>query len=130
MSYCVVVSTTSNIDEAKKIAHGLVNNKLAACVNIIPGVTSVYFWKADCEQRLEDGGGETTSGTPFMASNQANEVCEDSELVLFIKTQKNLFDKVKNFIVENHSYELPEVIMLPIENGLEGYLNWVKENTL
>lgn len=104
MSYCVVVSTTSNIDEAKKIAHGLVNNKLAACVNIIPNITSVYFWK--------------------------NKVCEDSELVLFIKTQKNLFDKVKNFIVENHSYELPEVIMLPIENGLEGYLNWVKENTL
>lgn len=104
MSYCVVVSTTSNIDEAKKIAHGLVNGKLAACVNIIPAVTSVYFWK--------------------------NEVCEDSECVLFIKTQRNLFDSVKNFILENHSYELPEVIMLPIEAGMEGYLNWVKENTL
>ena len=103
MSYCVVVSTTSSIEEAKKIAHGLIKNKLAACTNIISGVTSMYFWQ--------------------------DEVCEDSEYVLFIKTQRNLFEKVRDFIVENHSYELPEVIMLPIEAGLEGYLNWIKENT-
>ena len=104
MSYCVIVSTTSNIEEAKKIAHGLLKNKLAACTNIISGVTSVYFWK--------------------------DEVCEDNEYVLFIKTKRTLFEKVRDFIVENHSYELPEVIMLPIEAGLEGYLNWIKKNTL
>lgn len=103
MSYCVVVSTTPNTEEAKKIAHGLIKNKLAACTNIISGVTSVYSWK--------------------------DEVCEDSECILFIKTQRSLFENVKNFIMENHSYELPEVIMLPVEAGLEGYLNWVKENT-
>lgn len=104
MSYCVVVSTTSSMEEAKKIAHGLINNKFAACTNIIQGVTSIYSWKG--------------------------EVCEDSEYVLFIKTQKSLFENVKHFIVENHSSELPEVIMLPVETGLEGYLNWIKENTL
>lgn len=104
MSYCVIVCTTSSLEEAKKIAHGLIKNKIAACTNIISGVTSVYFWQ--------------------------NEVCEDNEYMLFIKTQRSLFESVKNFIVENHSYELPEVIMLPIEAGLEGYLNWIKENTL
>jgi periplasmic divalent cation tolerance protein len=104
MTYCVVVSTTSNIEEAKHIARGLVKNKLAACTNIINNVTSVYYWK--------------------------DEVHEDAECVLFIKTQKALFDKVRDFIVENHSYTLPEVIMLPIETGLDRYLNWVKENTL
>lgn len=104
MSYCVIVSTVSNIEEAKKIAHGLIKNKLAACTNIIPGITSVYFWK--------------------------DEVCEDNEYMLFIKTRRDLFEKVRNFIAENHSYDLPEVIMLPIEAGSEHYLNWVKENTV
>ena len=104
MSYCVIVSTVSNLEEAKKIAHGLIKNKLAACTNIIPGITSVYFWE--------------------------DKVCEDNEYMLFIKTRRDLFEKVKNFIDENHSYDLPEVIMLPVEAGLEGYLNWIKENTL
>lgn len=104
MSYCVIVSTVSDREEAKNIAHGLIKNKLAACTNIIPGVTSVYFWD--------------------------NKVCEDNEYILFIKTRRDLFEQVKDFIVQNHSYELPEVIMLPIEAGSEAYLNWIKENTL
>jgi len=103
MSYCVIITNVSTIEEAKKIANGLVENKLAACTNIIPGVTSVYFWK--------------------------DEVCEDNEQMLVIKTRRELFEQVRDFITENHSYELPEVIMLPIEAGSEAYLNWIKENT-
>lgn len=104
MTYCMIISTTANADDAKKIAYGLIENKLAACTNIVSGVTSIYLWQ--------------------------DKVCEDTECLVLIKTQRNLFDKVKDFIVKNHPYTLPEVIMLPIENGLDGYLSWVKENTL
>ena len=104
MTYCAIISTVPNTEEAKKIAHGLVSNKLAACTNIIPNVTSVYYWE--------------------------NEVCEDAELVLFIKTQKALFEEVKNFILQNHSYTVPEIIMLPVEKGHADYLSWIKESTL
>lgn len=103
MPYCVIITNVSNIEEAKKIAHGLVKDRLAACANIIHGVTSVYSWK--------------------------NEICQDNEFMLVIKTRSELFGRVKDFIIKNHSYELPEVIMLPIEQGLEGYLNWIRENT-
>jgi len=103
MSYCIIISTVSSMEEGKKIAQALVKNKMAACVNIIPGITSVYSWK--------------------------NEIWEDSEHVLFIKTRAELFENVQNYIKENHSYELPEVIMLPIEAGLESYLSWIKDNT-
>lgn len=103
MKYCIVLTLTSNPDEAKKIARSLVKNKLAACVNIIPNITSVYEWK--------------------------NEVCEDGEYLVLIKTGKELFDGVKSSILQNHSYELPAILMLPVEAGLEGYLKWVDENT-
>ena len=104
MTYCAVISTVSNQEDAKKIAHGLVSNKLAACTNIISNVTSVYYWE--------------------------DQVCEDTELILFIKTQKVLFEEVKNFILQNHPYTVPEIIMLPIENGYNDYLNWINQSTL
>ena len=103
MEYCVIITLTSNPDEARKLAHLLVENKLAACVNIIPNITSVYEWKG--------------------------EICEDTEYLVQIKTRKELFEKVKKAILENHSYELPAILMLPVEAGLEGYLKWVDENT-
>ena len=104
MSYCIILTLTSSIEEARKIAHALVKNKLAACVNIIRNVTSVYEWK--------------------------DEVCEDEEYLILIKTRKELFEEVKTGILENHSYELPAILMLPVEAGLEGYLEWVDKNTL
>lgn len=103
MKYCIVYTLTSSPEEAKKIAHVLVRGKLAACANIVPNVTSVYEWKG--------------------------EVCEDSEYMVFIKTRKELFEDVKACILENHSYELPAILMLPIEAGLEGYLDWLDKNT-
>lgn len=101
MDYCIILTLTSSLDEAKKITHTLIRSKLAACANIIQNVTSVYEWK--------------------------NEVCEDAEYLVFIKTRKELFEQVKNSILKNHSYELPAILMLPVETGLEGYLKWVDE---
>jgi len=103
MKYCIVYTLTPNIDEAKKIAHALVEKRLAACVNIIPGVTSIYEWQG--------------------------EICEDGEFLVLAKTRQELFEEIKALILENHSYELPAVVMLPIVAGLEGYLEWVDKNT-
>jgi len=100
----IILTTTQDINNAKQIAHGLVQNNLAACTNIIQKAVSVYRWK--------------------------DSIIEDEECILIIKTRKNLFENVKNFIIENHTYELPEVVMLPIEAGFEDYLFWIKENTL
>lgn len=104
MKYCIVYTLSSSTEEAKKVAHSLVKNKLAACVNIIQNVTSVYEWKG--------------------------KVCEDGEFLVLIKTRKDLFEEVKEDILRNHSYELPAILMLPIEAGLQGYLEWVDENTV
>ena len=103
MSYCVIISTAPHIDTAKQIAQELVRSKLAACVNLIPQVISVYCWN--------------------------NQIQEDSEVLLKIKTKKVLFEKVKESIISLHPYELPEIISIPIENGLDGYLNWINEET-
>ncbi|MFH0702230.1 MAG: divalent-cation tolerance protein CutA [bacterium] len=103
MNFCVILTLTPNFEEARKIARSLVENNLAACVNIVQNVTSVYRWK--------------------------EEIQEDSEFLLFIKTQKTLFDKVKQSIRDLHSYELPEIIMLPIENGQKNFLSWIEQET-
>ncbi|XP_016920766.1 protein CutA homolog [Apis cerana] len=99
--HSVTYVTVPTQDIAKKLAHGLVKNKLAACVNIIPGLTSVYEWK--------------------------NEINEDSELLLMIKTRTDTIDALTKYVKENHPYEVCEVISLPIQNGNEKYLQWISE---
>lgn len=103
MDYGIVLTTTQNIEEAKKIAHYLIEKKIAACVNIQPQIVSVYRWK--------------------------EQIVEDEECLLIIKIKKSCFDEVKTSIISLHSYELPEIIMIPIENGDEDYLNWINSNT-
>jgi len=103
MSHGVVLSTVSNVDQAKKIAKKLVEQKLCACVNIVPQIISVYNWQGN--------------------------LCEDEEVLMVIKTRQELFENVQNCIQENHSYKLPEIIMLPIEKGLEAYLSWIDTET-
>ncbi|KAL4711675.1 hypothetical protein ACJJTC_003442 [Scirpophaga incertulas] len=99
--YSVAYVTVPSIDVGKTIGHGLVKNKLAACVNIIPQVTSIYEWK--------------------------NEINEDNEALLMIKTRTSQVDKLTEFVRSNHPYEVCEVISLPIKNGNPPYLKWIGE---
>ncbi len=101
--YAVVFITVGGKDEAQKIAHELVNEGLAACVNIIGGVESVYFWK-----------GKT-------------EVAE--EQLLFVKTTKERLDSLVRRVKEMHSYSVPEIIWIDLDGGLKEYLEWLKSST-
>jgi len=98
-----VVFVTCAKRQSKEIAHKIVQEKLAACVNIIPEITSIYTW----EGKLE----------------------EDNENLLIIKTRADLFEQLKERIKSMHSYEVPEIIFLPIKMGYEQYLDWIKEST-
>lgn len=101
--YIIVLSTANTLEEAKEISRGLVKNSLAACVNIIKNESSIYRWK--------------------------DEICEESEYQLIIKTQKTLFEKVKSAIENMHSYEVPEVIAIDIASGNADYLKWIDDST-
>ena len=98
----IVLTTAGSPQEAEKIARALVEGRLAACVNIVPQIQSVYRWKDKIEQ--------------------------ETEWLLIIKTKTNLFESVADAIKELHSYELPECVMLEVSSGSERYLNWMREN--
>jgi periplasmic divalent cation tolerance protein len=98
----IVLTTAGSQEEARKIARGLVDRKLAACVNIIPQIDSVYRWQ-----------GKVESAT---------------EWLLVIKTTAEAFARVRDAIRELHSYELPECVMIEISGGSEAYLGWIGEN--
>ncbi len=99
--YRIVLCTCSDMGTAEAIAKRLVASRLAACVNIVPGLTSVYLWKGAVES--------------------------DAELLLVVKTTKARYAAVEPAIVEAHPYELPEVVCVPIVAGLPGYLKWIEE---
>ena len=99
----LVLSAFPTSISVKDIAEILVNEKLAACINIIPEVQSVFRWKDKVDNAPEN--------------------------ILIIKTTLNLYDILERRIKELHPYELPEIIAVPIERGLTEYLNWVSENT-
>ena len=101
-SYCLVMVTVSSQEEGKKIAMTLLNEKLAACINMTP-VDSFYTW--------------------------ADKINCDREWQLLIKTRSNLFIKLAEKIQLLHSYDVPEIIALPILAGSSSYLNWIAENT-
>lgn len=100
----VIISTASDEKEAILISETLVNEKLAACVNRISGVQSVYIWKG--------------------------QLCDEQEWLLMIKSKKSCLDQVIMRIKSLHTYEVPEIIALPIMGGSEDYLNWMEMNTL
>ena len=95
----VVLSTCASAEEAQRVARGLVEKRLAACVNIIPGVRSVYRWK----DAIED----------------------EEEVLLLIKTSRALLEELREEIERLHSYEVPEVIALSVVDGSERYLAWM-----
>jgi periplasmic divalent cation tolerance protein len=101
--FIVVLVTAGSEEEAEKIAKNLVGEELAACVNIISPIRSVYRWE--------------------------NEVADDKEWLLLIKTRGSLLPQVEKRVKEWHSYEVPEVVALPILGGSPAYLRWVKEST-
>jgi periplasmic divalent cation tolerance protein len=95
----VVLITTSSEEEARKIAELLVNGSKAACVNIVPRVDSLFWWKDKLESAQES--------------------------LLLVKTKASLFPEVIRLVKEIHSYEVPEIIALPIIAGSEDYLKWL-----
>jgi periplasmic divalent cation tolerance protein len=101
--YIVVFVTCASEKEGEKIAQALVQEKLAACVNIVPGLKSVFRWKG--------------------------KISTEEEVLLMIKTKDVLFEKLKKRVMELHSYEVPEIIALGILTGYEKYLDWLKKET-
>ncbi len=103
-TFMLCFSTHNKPKEAKQIAEKLVQEKLVACVNLIPNLTSIYNWK--------------------------NKLCKDKEVLLMMKTRKSLIKKLEKRLKELHSYEVPEFIVLPLEACSKAYGLWMKENTL
>jgi len=99
----VVFVTVSSEEEGMKIARALVAKKLAACVNLVPGVRSVFRWKG--------------------------EVKDEKELLLVVKTREPKLAHLVQAVKELHSYTVPETIALPILGGSEAYLGWLREET-
>ena len=99
----IVLTTAGSQEEARKIGHALVEHRLAACVNILPQVGSIYRWQGKIETA--------------------------EEWLLLIKTQAELFDRVCDAVKELHSYDLPECVMLEVTAGSQEYLDWIAENT-
>lgn len=98
----IVLSTVSNADEARTIANALVEKQLAACVNIVGPIQSIYRWKGDIE--------------------------EAQEFLLLIKTIADNVSRLREELTRLHSYEVPECIALGIESGLPAYLEWISES--
>ncbi|MBS4760614.1 MAG: divalent-cation tolerance protein CutA [Clostridium sp.] len=103
MKNCVIYCTVPNEFNANLLATTLVEEKLAACVNIIPSITSVYKWEGIVQT--------------------------DNELLLMIKTQESKFEDLKNKIIELHEYTVPEIIAVPIILGNEEYQKWIIKET-
>ncbi|GAB4844922.1 hypothetical protein Ancab_038313 [Ancistrocladus abbreviatus] len=99
----VVYVTVPNKEAGKKLAESIVKERLAACVNRVPGIESVYEWKG--------------------------EIQTDSEELLIIKTRESLLGALTEHVKANHEYDLPEVIALPITGGNVPYLEWIKNST-
>lgn len=99
----IVYITIDNMQDARKIAHTLVEEQLVACVNIIPKIESIYRWKGKIEN--------------------------DNECILIAKTIDKNVKKTIQKIKELHTYELPDIIVLPIIGGLKDYLNYIQDET-
>jgi periplasmic divalent cation tolerance protein len=95
----VVLVTAGSEEEAEKIARALVEERLAACVNIVPGVRSIYRWRGAVE--------------------------DDSEVLMVIKSEADILDALEARVRALHSYEVPEILALPIERGSAPYLDWL-----
>ena len=103
MNFQFIYIITKDKEEARKIGRELVESKLAACVNIIDNMNSIYWWKG--------------------------EIKDDNEAVLIAKTKKSLVHEVIKKVKKMHSYDCPCIVSLPIKDGNEDYLKWIEKNT-
>lgn len=102
MKGIVIFCTVGSMENASDMAHALIEAREAACVNIIHAIRSIYRW--------------------------AGKTCDDAELLMLIKTSEEKFEAVRSRIRQMHSYELPEVIALPIVQGDHDYLRWLSSS--
>lgn len=101
MKAILILTTADSAELARRIATALVEAREAACVNILPGIRSIYRWEG--------------------------EVCEEGEHLLMIKTAADLHESVRSRIRQMHTYQIPEVVALPIHSGDHDYLEWLRE---
>jgi periplasmic divalent cation tolerance protein len=101
--YIVVLTTLGSEEEAASLARTLVERKLVACVNVLPGVRSFYRWEGS--------------------------ICDDREVVLIMKTRRERFEALSAAVEELHPYDVPELIALPLQAGAAAYLSWLDEST-
>ena len=99
----VILVTAANQEEAVRIGEEVVNAKLAACANIIPGIQSIYRWKG--------------------------KVAKAQEVLLILKSTKPRYSALEKAIKAMHTYETPEIIALPVKEGLDRYIGWVRSET-
>ncbi|HYA87360.1 MAG TPA: divalent-cation tolerance protein CutA [Nitrospirota bacterium] len=99
----IVLITTASRDEATRIGTALVNEHIAACVNILPQIRSLFFWEGKTQ--------------------------DESEALIIVKSRLSLLDRIIARVKELHSYTLPEVIAIPIIGGSPEYLHWLKDST-
>lgn len=101
--FIIVYVTTSKRAEAREIGEALVESRLASCVQITSPIESIYRWEG--------------------------EVCNEEEYLLIAKTRMSLFGRVAEYIKDNHSYEVPQIVAVPIIEGTKDYLSWIRDNT-
>ena len=100
MAYIIVFMTTSNKQEATNIVRALLEERLIACANLVDRVTSFFWWKEKIEQ--------------------------ENEVLVIMKSQQKLFEKLSIRVKELHSYDVPELLAVPITEGSQSYLDWMK----
>jgi periplasmic divalent cation tolerance protein len=100
--YCIVITTAPDRREAESLADGILNNRLAACVQM-SDIRSFFLWQGATQK--------------------------ESEVALYIKTTEARYSDLEAYILEHHPYDVPEIIKLPVTGGLPGYLNWLDSTT-
>ena len=99
--HCVIFITAGSKEEAKQLSRGMIENKLAFCVNTVPGIQSTYHWEGKLHV--------------------------DDEILLIAKTRQQKYGALENWVKQNHSYDVPEIISLPIQKGLSEYLKAIDD---
>jgi periplasmic divalent cation tolerance protein len=99
--HCVIFITAGSDEEAEKLSRGLVKEKLAFCVNTVSGIQSTYHWEG--------------------------KIHVDDEIILIVKTRQDRYEALEKWVKQNHSYDVPEIISLPIQKGLPEYLQAIDD---